>query len=129
MTNIPKELLYTENHEWLKLEGDVAWIGLTDYAQSSLGDMVFLDIKEIGTELKSGEALGTVESVKAAEDIYAPVSGKIVEIHSEIRDEPAKINQDPYSSWIVKLGNLNKKELDSLLDAGRYKEYLSSLEE
>jgi len=129
MTNTPKELLYTENHEWVKVEGDIAWIGLTDYAQSSLGDMVFLDIKEIGTEVKTGEALGTVESVKAAEDIYAPVSGKIIDIHNEIKDDPAKINQDPYSSWVVKLGNLKKEELDSLLDAGRYKDYLSSMEE
>ncbi|MCB1159850.1 MAG: glycine cleavage system protein GcvH [Leptospiraceae bacterium] len=120
-------LLYTEKHEWVKVEGDTATVGISDYAQSALGDIVFIELPEAGTELSSGDSFGTIESVKAADDLYSPVGGKVSESNSSIIEDPAAINKDAYASWMIKISGIDSSSLNSLMDANKYKEYLSSL--
>lgn len=116
--NFPKELKYSKTHEWIRYEGDEAFIGISDYAQHALGDLVFVNLPEPGDELVMGEALGDVESVKAVSDIFSPVSGTVVEINEELLDSPEKINEAPYDAWFVKVGNIT--ETEELLDAESY---------
>ena len=116
--NFPKELKYSKTHEWIRYEGDEAFIGISDYAQHALGDLVFVNLPEPGDELVMGEALGDVESVKAVSDIFSPVSGTVVEINEELLDSPEKINETPYDAWFVKVGNIT--ETEELLDAESY---------
>ena len=114
------ELKYSKEHEWVKLEGNRAYIGITDYAQDALGDIVFVELPEEGAELEAGDVLGAVKSVKAASDIYAPVSGKVVEVNEELEDAPEKINEEPYEAWIAVLEISDSSELEDLLSAEEY---------
>lgn len=119
-----EELLYSKSHEWVKEEGDVSVIGLTDYAQSELGDLVFVNLPEEGDEISVGEAFSDVESVKAVSDVYAPVSGTVCEINEELMDAPEKINEAPYEAWFVKVKDITEKE--ELLSAEEYKAFVES---
>lgn len=122
----PSDYRYTKDHEWIKVEGTVGTIGITDYAQQELGDVVFVELPKVGATVKSGHSFGTVESVKAVSEIYAPVSGEISEINLTLADSPEKINQDPHgSAWLVKLRLADPKETVSLMDAAAYENYLS----
>lgn len=124
----PKNLKYTKDHEWALIEGKKITVGITDHAQSSLGDIVFVELPKLGRELKRGESFGVVESIKAVSDLYSPVSGKIIEINSQLPNDPGKINSDPYEqNWIVKLEVQNSGELDELMDASSYESYVKTL--
>ncbi len=123
--NVPEKLKYTTDHEWVKVEGNVGTIGITEYAQGELGDIVFVDIPEDLSEITSGESFGTIEAVKTVSDMYAPVTGKVVEINSSLADEPQKINSDPYGEgWIVKVEINDLSALDELLSPEAYKELI-----
>ena len=117
-------LLYSKSHEWVKEEGDVVVIGLTDYAQSELGDLVFVNLPEEGDELKVGEAFADVESVKAVSDVYAPVSGVVCEVNEELLDAPESINESPYDAWFVKVKDIAERE--ELLSAQEYQEFVEN---
>lgn len=120
--NVLNNLKYTEDHEWLKIEGDIAYIGITDYAQSQLGDVVFVEVNTVGETLSKGEVLGTIEAVKTVSDVYMPVGGEILEFNQMIEDTPDVLNKDPYDKgWIVKVRMTELAEADSLLDAEAYK--------
>lgn len=116
--NIPADLKYSKSHEWVKIEGDTALVGLTDYAQDALGDIVFVNLPEEGDEVEAEEAFADVESVKAVSDVYSPVSGTVAEINEELLDDPAAVNNDPYGAWFVKLEGVESAE--GLLDAAAY---------
>ena len=118
--NVLKDLLYTKDHEWIKVEGDKAYIGITDYAQHALGDIVFVELSEVDSELSAGDSFGAIESVKAASDSYIPVSGTIVEVNEAIVDNPSLLNQDAYANWMVAITLSNKSELDELMNAEQY---------
>ncbi len=122
MAKVIEGLKYARSHEWVKVEGDVAVIGISDYAQHSMGDLSYVDMPDVDDEFSSGEAFGAVESVKAASDLYAPVSGKVIEVNSALEDEPELLNSDPYGNWIIKIQMSDLSELDSLLDAAAYEE-------
>jgi glycine cleavage system H protein len=125
MMNVPENLKYTKDHEWAKIEGDVAIIGITDYAQGELGDVVFVELPEVGTTLNAGDTFGTIEAVKAVADLYAPLSGEVVEINPELESTPEKVNQDPYGEgWMIKVKLSNPAEADDLMDAEKYKELI-----
>ena len=110
--NIPEDLQYTDSHEWVRIEGDTATIGITDHAQDELGDVVFVELPDEGATFDAGESFGTVESVKAVSDLYTPVGGEVVEVNSALEDAPEKINEDPYGEgWIVKLRTTDETEL------------------
>lgn len=116
-------LKYSKDHEWVKVEGNKAIIGITDYAQDSLGDIVFIDLPEVGRNVKAGDAVAVVESVKAASDVYSPVSGIVVEVNTALEASPELINQDPYGNWILVLEMLDPGELDALMDAEGYERF------
>ncbi len=117
-------LYYTKNDEWIKVEGDIGTVGITDYAQDKLGDIVYLEEIEKGKKIKAGETLTTIESVKAASDIYAPISGEVIEVNSEVIKEPSIINKDPYGKgWIAKIKIENPEELKELMKAEEYSNY------
>jgi len=113
-------LLYAESHEWVKVSGHEAYVGISDYAQHSLGDVVYIELPKVGSSIKKGEMFGAVESVKAASDLYLPISGKILEVNKKLEDGPEGLNEDPYGNWIVKIEILDAKELDSLLKSDQY---------
>ena len=117
---IKDNLRYAESHEWVSLEGDIATVGITDYAQHALGDIVYVDMPEVGTEVSAGEEFGAVESVKAASDLYSPVSGEVVEINEALEDEPGLINEDAFANWIMKVKVSDPSEVEALLDAEAY---------
>jgi glycine cleavage system H protein len=118
---IPENVQYTKDHEWIRLEGDFGWVGITDYAQGELGDIVFVELPTVGTKVFKGKSFGTIEAVKAVSDLYAPAAGEVVELNKAIQDSPEVINKDPYGEgWMVKLKIADKKELSSLLDAAAY---------
>jgi len=122
---IPKDLKYTNEHEWARIEGDVATVGITDYAQESLGDVVYIETPEIGTEVKKGEEFGSIESVKAVSDVFSPISGEIIEVNEELADHPEYINQSPYDKgWIVKIKISKPEEADELMDGTKYEEFV-----
>jgi glycine cleavage system H protein len=126
----PEGLRYTEEHEWVRLEGSLAVVGITDYAQKKLGDIVFVELPEVGKSLKPGDTLGTIESVKAASEIYCPVSGAVTEVNEELADSPGNINKDPYGDgWIAKLGGVGRAEFDRLMDAATYEELTAGEED
>jgi glycine cleavage system H protein len=119
----PANLKYTKDHEWIRVEGDTGVVGITDYAQGELGDVVFVEVPTVGTRLQQGKQLGTIEAVKTVSDIFAPVSGEIVEINPALKDSPELVNKEPYSGgWMVKMKIENKSELNSLLDTAKYQE-------
>ena len=127
--NFPVELKYTKQHEWVFVEKDTATIGITDYAQQQLGDVVYVEIPEIGTELVKEESFSVIESVKAASDIYSPVSGEVVEVNAELEDHPEYINQSPYEKgWIIKTKLKDKSELNDLMNSKIYQEFLKTEE-
>lgn len=117
----PKELKYSKEDEWLRYEGDFAYVGITDYAQSELGDLVFVNLPEVGDEVVVGEAFGDVESVKAVADVMSPVSGIVEEVNEDLLDDASLINSDPYGSWFIKVGSISAE--DELMTADEYDEY------
>lgn len=122
MSNIPADLRFAESHEWAKLEADgTVTVGISDHAQEALGDVVFVELAEVGKVFAAKDAAGVVESVKAASDIYAPVSGEVIAVNQDLSDSPESLNSDPYGSWIFKLKPSNPAELEQLLDAAGYK--------
>ena len=121
---IPANLLYSKTDEWILVEGDIATIGITDFAQSELGDIVFLELPETGAQMVAEEMFGTVESIKAASDLIAPVSGEVVESNKPLEQSQEAINTAPYDSWMVKVKLSDKSQLDELLDAAAYEAYL-----
>ena len=124
--NIPTELQYTKSHEWLKMEDGVAVVGLTDFAQDSRGDIVFVNLPQPGDPVSAGEAFGDVESVKAVSDVISPVSGVVLEVNEELMDNPALVNEDPYNAWFVKVEQVTGEE--ELLDAGAYEAHCAAEE-
>ncbi len=121
---------YAKCHEWVRMEGDIAVIGVSDYAQHLLSDVVYVELPEVGDTLTKGESLGTVESVKAAEDAYAPISGEVVEINTDLEDNPEWVNEEPYSkAWLVKVMPSDLGELDSLMDVEAYEKFVAEEEE
>lgn len=120
--NIPAELKYTKDHEWIRVEGNVATVGITDFAQSELGDIVYVEIETEGEELEQEEVFGSVEAVKTVSDLFMPISGKIIEFNSALEADPEAVNKDPYGNgWMIKIEISNTAELDNLLDAAGYK--------
>ena len=120
MAKTVEGLYYSESHEWVKVEGNVALVGITDFAQHSMGDLSYVDMPEVDDQLEAGEEFGAVESVKAASDLYSPVSGTVIEINEELEDSPELLNQDAYANWIMKVDMSNPAELESLMDASAY---------
>ncbi|ERJ81970.1 glycine cleavage system H protein [Peptostreptococcaceae bacterium oral taxon 113 str. W5053] len=125
---IEKGLYYTKEHEWLKVEDNVAWIGISDYAQEHLGNVVYVELPEEEDEVERGETVASLESVKAASDIYAPVSGTVVEINEALEDEPGLVNSEPYETWIVKLEMSDEEELGDLFSSEEYEKFLKEEE-
>ena len=117
----PKELKYSKDDEWVRYDGDAAYIGITDYAQSELGDLVFVNLPEVDDEVVAGEPFGDVESVNAVADVFSPVSGIVLEVNEELLDDASLINSDPYGSWFIKVGSIS--ETDDLMSADEYDEY------
>ncbi len=127
MANIINGIKYSKEHEWIKLEGDIAVEGISDYAQSELSDIVMVEPPKVGTKVKAGDSIGTIEAVKAVSDLYACVSGEVVAVNDKVVKDPAIINKDPYKDgWIIKIKLESKKEYDALLDAEQYKELIAS---
>lgn len=124
--NVPENLKYTKNHEWLRLDGNEAFIGVTDYAQGELGDVVFVEVETEGEELEKGDVFGTIEAVKTVSDLFMPVSGKVLEFNAKLEDEPEIINSDPYGEgWLIKL-KLDNGDVSDMLDSSQYKSMLES---
>lgn len=118
--NIPENLKYTKDHEWIKVDGNTGTIGITDYAQGELGDIIYVDVTSVGNDVNAGDSFGTIEAVKTVSDMYAPVAGKIIEFNSAVNDNPVVVNQDPYGAgWLVKMEITGS--LDGLLSADEYK--------
>lgn len=126
MAKFIEGLYYSESHEYVRVEGDFAYIGITDYAQNALGNVVYVDMPEVDDEIEAEEDFGAVESVKAASDLTSPVSGKVVEINEELEDTPELINKDAFENWIIKVELTDKSELDSLMDAKAYEEFCAN---
>ncbi len=123
--NIPSNLRYTKEHEWIRVEGEVAYVGITDYAQSELGEIVFVDINTEGETLAQNEVFGSVEAVKTVSDLNMPVEGEVLEINESINDQPELVNNDPYGEgWMIKIRVVSPAELDTLMDAEAYKEFI-----
>lgn len=123
--NIPAELRYTREHEWIRVEGDLAYVGITDYAQSELGEIVFLDINTQGDTLEQNEVFGSVEAVKTVSDLNMPVAGEVLEVNETINDQPELVNNDPYGAgWMIKIQMKDPAELDTLLDSVAYQEMI-----
>ncbi len=123
--NVPANLKYTKDHEWIKVDGNIGLIGITDYAQGELGDVVFIDVNPDLTEIQMGQAFGTIEAVKTVSDLYAPVDGKVLELNTKLNDEPQLVNSDPYNSgWLIKIEITDPTQLKQLLDAAAYQSQL-----
>ena len=120
MAKVIEGLYYSESHEFVRVEGDFGFIGITDYAQNALGNVVYVDVPEVDDEVSAGEEFGAVESVKAASDLISPVTGVVVEVNESLEDEPERINADAYENWIIKVSLADKSELDNLMDAKAY---------
>jgi glycine cleavage system H protein len=120
---IKSGLMYSNDHEWVRVEGDKAYIGISDYAQHALGEIVYVELPTVGDELNAGDVFGVIESVKAASDSYLPVSGKVLEVNEELSDSPQLINENPYESWIVAVEITNKADLDNLMNEQDYKDF------
>ena len=125
-----EDLKFTEKHEWVKVEGEIATVGISEFAQNQFGDIVFVELPSIGSSTKKGEGCATIESVKAVEDLYAPLSGEVTEVNEELEGSPDKINKDPYGEgWILKIKVGDGGEIDTLMDNNAYDEYLKGIEE
>jgi glycine cleavage system H protein len=127
VSNVPSNLRYTEEHEWAQKDGDVVVIGITDHAQSSLGDVVFVELPDAGRKLVKGKPFGVVESVKAVSDLYAPLDGEVVDVNKALVDAPDGVNKDPYGSWMIKVKPARAADVDTLLDAAGYTKLLSTI--
>lgn len=124
MSTYPKEFRYTKEHEWVRVEGEIGTVGITDHAQKELGDIVYVDLPKIGSAVEQGKSLGSVESVKAVSDIFSPVSGEVVEINESLADAPEKLNQDPHgSAWLVKIKLSDAGQVSGLMSAADYESY------
>jgi len=123
-----KGLFYTREHEWVKVEGEKAYIGVTDYAQKALGDIVFVELPEVDTEFVAGDAFGVIESVKAASDAYIPIDGTVVEINEAIVDEPGLVNENAYENWMICVQYSDKEQIEALMNADEYKEFCTEEE-
>ena len=123
MAKVIKGLFYSESHEYVKVEGNIGYVGISDYAQHALGKVVYVDMPDVDDEIEAGSEFGAVESVKAASDLIAPVSGVVIEVNEKLDDQPELINQDPYENWIVKVEMSDKTELDSLMEADAYEAF------
>lgn len=124
--NVPKELKYSKEHEWVRVEGNIAYIGITDFAQSELGDIVFVELPEVGDQVESDEPFGSVESVKTVSELYAPLTGKVVEVNARLTDEPELVNSAPYGdAWMIAVEIADTAEVDALLDDEGYKQVIS----
>jgi glycine cleavage system H protein len=121
----PNDRRYTKDHEWLALQGDIATVGITDYAQHELGDVVFVELPKPSAKVEAGKSFGTVESVKAVSEIYAPASGEVVEVNAGLHDTPERINTDPHGAWLIKIKMSNPADASSLMDAAAYEAYIS----
>ena len=121
MSKVLEGLKYSESHEWVKVEGNVAVIGVSDFAQKEMGDITYVDLPEVGDEVVAGEEFGALESVKAASDLFSPVSGEVIEVNEELADTPEKVNEDAYAAWIIKVEMADPSQVDALLDAAAYK--------
>ncbi|BFN38199.1 glycine cleavage system protein GcvH [Fidelibacter multiformis] len=122
--NFPKNLKYSDDHEWVRVEGDEAVIGITDFAQSELGDVVYLELPSVGDEVSKGDAFGTIEAVKTVSDMLAPVSGEIIAVNEDLNDSPEDVNKEPYESWLVKIKMSDPSETEDLMDAEAYEEFI-----
>lgn len=125
MMDVKKGLFFTNEHEWVLIEDDIAYIGISDFAQHQMGELVFVDLPEEGDELERGDAFGAVESVKAASDIYMPISGKIIEINEDVSDNPALVNEDAFENWLIKIKPTDLEELEDLMSSEKYEIFLS----
>ncbi|MCB0501787.1 MAG: glycine cleavage system protein GcvH [Bacteroidetes bacterium] len=124
--NIPANLKYSKEHEWIRVEGDEAYIGITDFAQSELGDIVYVEVETVGDEVEKDEIFGTIEAVKTVSDLYMPVTGEVLELNELLESEPEVVNEDPYGKgWMVKIKIVDSDQLDELLDAEAYKALIS----
>mgnify|MGYP000780312035 FL=1 len=124
--NFPQNLKYTNEHEWIRVEGDIAYVGITDYAQEQLGDIVFVDIPTVGEALEAGEVFGTIEVVKPISDLFLPVAGEVMEQNEALEENPELVNKDPYGEgWLIKMKPANLKDVENLLDAEGYKEVIN----
>jgi glycine cleavage system H protein len=123
----PADYRYTKEHEWVRASGDTAAIGITDYAQHELGDVVFVELPKVGAKITAGQSFGTVESVKAVSEIYAPASGEVIEVNTSLADKPEEINKDPHgAAWLIKVRLTNPAELNALMDAAAYEAYIDA---
>ncbi|HYM12304.1 MAG TPA: glycine cleavage system protein GcvH [Bryobacterales bacterium] len=123
----PEDYSYTKEHEWIRVEGDTATVGITDHAQNELGDIVYVDLPKVGAAVTAAKPFGSVESVKAVSDIYAPASGEVIAINEELNSKPEKLNEDPHgAAWLIKIRLSNRAELDGLLTADAYQEYIKA---
>jgi len=125
--NFPENLKYTKDHEWIKVEGDTAWVGITDFAQNELGDIVYIEVNTVGETLEQEETFGTIEAVKTVSDLFMPISGEVLEFNQDLEPNPEVVNQDPYGNgWIVKIKVADMSEIDGLLDMENYKELVGA---
>ncbi len=124
MSKIAEGLKYSESHEWVKVEGNIAVIGVSDFAQKEMGDITYVDMPEVDDTVEAGEEFGALESVKASSDLISPVSGTVVEVNGELEDAPEKVNEDAFASWIIKVEMSDASELDALMDAAAYKAFI-----
>lgn len=124
MSKILEGLKYSESHEWVKVEGNVAYIGVSDFAQKEMGDITYVDLPAEGDDVVAGEEFGALESVKAASDLFSPVSGVVVAVNDELEDTPEKVNEDAYAAWIIKVEMSNPSEVDALMDAAAYQSFI-----
>ena len=127
MANIPEELHYSKDHEWIKVEGDTGTVGITDHAQHSLGDVVYVELPKVGDRFTSHEAFGSVESVKAVSELFCPVAGEVTEVNETLNDEPEKVNADPYgAAWMIRVRMSSPGEVDKLMNAAEYEDYIKA---
>jgi glycine cleavage system H protein len=119
----PADLKYTKDHEWVRLDGDTGTVGITNFAQQQLGDVVYVDLPEVGATLTAGETFGTIESVKAVSELYAPVSGEVVAVNTDLKDKPEDVNQKPHDTWMIKVRLANAAETGDLMDAAAYRSH------
>lgn len=122
----PTDLRYTKDHEWIRIDGETGRIGITDYAQQQLGDVVFIDLPEPGSTLTKGEQFGSIESVKAVSDLYAPMSGRVIEVNGTLQDQPESVNQDPHGAWMIAIAVDDPSQVDDLLDADGYRSLIGA---
>ncbi len=125
--NIPENLKYTKEHEWIRSEGEIAYVGITDYAQSELGEIVFVEVETVGEKLASGDVFGTIEAVKTVSDLFLPVDGEVLEVNADLEDKPELVNEDPYGKgWLVKIALSDAAQLNNLLSAADYKALIAA---